>query len=79
MIKKFTEKQGQYLSFIYHYIKLNGQSPAETDMQKYFKVSPPTVHQMVVKLESIELIKRKAGVARSIQVLVAPENIPDLQ
>ena len=79
MVKKFTEKQGQYLSFIYHYIKLNGQSPAEADMQKYFKVSPPTVHQMVVKLESIELIKRKAGIARSIQVLVAPENIPDLQ
>ncbi len=79
MVKKFTEKQGQYLSFIYHYIKLNRQSPAEADIQKYFKVSPPTVHQMVVKLESIELIKRKAGVARSIQVLVDPENIPDLQ
>ncbi len=60
-------------------MKLNGQSPAEADMQKYFKVSPPTVHQMVVKLESIELIKRKAGVARSIHILVAPENIPDLQ
>jgi Mn-dependent DtxR family transcriptional regulator len=79
MVKKFTGKQGQYLSFIYRYIKLNGQSPAEADIQKYFKVSPPTVHQMVVKLESIELIKRKAGVARSIQILVDPENIPDLQ
>lgn len=79
MVKKFTEKQGQYLSFIHHYIKLNGQSPAEADIQKYFKVSPPTVHQMVIKLESIELITRKPGVARSIQVLVAPENIPDLQ
>jgi Mn-dependent DtxR family transcriptional regulator len=79
MVKKFTGKQGQYLSFIYPYIKLNGQSPAEADIQKYFKVSPPTVHQMVVKLESIELIKRKAGVARSIQILVDPENIPDLQ
>ena len=79
MVKKFTETQGQYLSFIFHYIKLNGQSPAEADIQKYFKVSPPTVHQMVVKLESIELIKRKAGVARSIQVLIAPEDIPDLK
>ncbi len=48
-------------------------------MQNYFKVSPPTVHQMVVKLESLGLIKRKVGIARSIQVLVAPENIPDLQ
>jgi len=79
MVTKFTEKQGQYLSFIFNYMKVNGRSPAEADIQNYFKVSPPTVHQMVVKLEDIGLIKRKAGVARSIKVLVAPENIPALK
>ncbi len=76
---RLTEKQGQYLSFIFTYMRLNNKSPAEADIQRYFKVSPPTVHQMVVKLESIGVIKRKAGVARSIQVLVAPENIPKLK
>ncbi|MES9904853.1 MAG: MarR family transcriptional regulator [Sedimenticola sp.] len=76
---KLTEKQGQYLSYIFSYIKLNNFSPAEADIQKYFKVSPPTVHQMVVKLESIGAIKRKAGVARSIQVLVEHDNIPALK
>ena len=76
---KLTEKQGQYLSFIFSYIKLNNRSPAESDIQRYFKVRPPTVHQMVVKLESIGAIKKKAGIARSIQVLVEQENRPALK
>ena len=76
---KLTEKQGQYLSFIFSYIRLYKRSPAESDIQRYFKVSPPTVHQMVVKLESIGAIKRKVGVARSIQVLVAQDDIPVLK
>jgi Mn-dependent DtxR family transcriptional regulator len=79
MVAKITEKQGQYLSFISLYMKVNGRSPAEADIQRYFKVSPPTVHQMVVKLESLGLIARKPGVARSIQVLVSPDNIPELK
>jgi len=76
---KFTETQGQYLSFIAHYIKLNGRSPAESDIQRYFKVTPPTVHQMVLKLETLGLIARVPGVARSIRVQVAPEDIPRLK
>ena len=40
--KKFTEKQGQYLAFIYHYYKkLNRRAPAEADLERYFRVSPP--------------------------------------
>ena len=33
---KYTKKQGQYLSFIYYYRKLNNESPAHSDFQKYF-------------------------------------------
>ena len=76
---KMTERQGQYLAFISQYMKVNGRSPAESDIQRYFGVSPPTVHQMVVKLESLGLIMRKPGVARSIQVVVSPEDIPELK
>ena len=47
----FTEKQGQYIAFVYNYSKINGRPPAEADIQIYFKVSPPTVHQMILKLE----------------------------
>ena len=78
MVSKFTEKQGQYLSFIYHYTKLNGRAPAEADMQRYFRVSPPTVHQMVVKLETLGLIKREPGVGRSIKILISHQEIPNL-
>jgi len=75
----FTDKQGQYLAYIHCYTKINGRPPAEADMQHYFKVSPPSVHQMVVKLESLGLIERKPGVARSIKMLVDPDTIPPMK
>lgn len=48
---RFTEKQGHYLAFIYTYSHMFGRPPAETDMQRHFGVSPPSVHQMIVTLE----------------------------
>ena len=30
MTFQFTEKQGQYLAYIYHYTKVNRQPPAES-------------------------------------------------
>jgi Mn-dependent DtxR family transcriptional regulator len=75
----FTPKQGQYLAFIYAYSRVQGRPPAEADIQRYFKVSPPTVHQMLITLERIGLIRRKPGVARSIELLVSPESLPVLR
>jgi hypothetical protein len=43
---RFTEKQGQYLAFIYVYARMFHQAPAEADMQRHFRVSPPSVHQI---------------------------------
>jgi len=71
--KSFTQKQGQYLAFIYAYTRLNRRPPAEIDMQRYFQVSPPSVHQMVVTLEREGFIRRQPGVARSIEMLIDPE------
>ena len=75
----FTEKQGQYLAFIYAYSRMFRRAPAEADMQRHFQVSPPSVHQMIVTLERNGLIQRQPGVARSIQILVAPEDLPILE
>ena len=72
----FTAKQGQYLTFIFLYRRLLGEAPAEADIQRHFKVSPPAVHQMLVTLERRALIRRKPGVGRSIELLVAPEALP---
>jgi DNA-binding MarR family transcriptional regulator len=74
----YTEKQGQYLAFIYYYTKIHGRPPSEADMQGYFRVSPPTVHQMVVSLEKLGFIQRTPGQARSIKLLLPREQLPDL-
>jgi DNA-binding MarR family transcriptional regulator len=76
--KGFTEKQGQYLAFIYTYSHMFRRPPAEADMQQHFQVSPPSVHQMILTLERNDLIRRQPGVARSIQILVAPKDLPIL-
>jgi repressor LexA len=67
---RFTVKQGRYLGFIHQYTILHGVPPAEHEMQQFFQVSPPTVHQMILTLERKGLIRRTPGAARSIQVLV---------
>ena len=54
----FTVKQGQYLAFIYHYTKIHRQAPAESDLERYFQVSPPSIHEMIKTLERNGLIER---------------------
>ena len=79
MKTQFTDKQGQYLSFIYYYTKINGRAPAEADMERYFAVTAPSVHQMVLTLESKGLIERTPGLGRSIRLRVLREALPDLK
>ena len=79
MTGDYTPRQGQYLAFIYYYTKLNGRPPAEADMQRYFRVSPPAVHQMVLNLEERGCITRVPGEPRSIRLLLPPETLPDLE
>ncbi|WP_228559905.1 MULTISPECIES: LexA family transcriptional regulator [Myxococcus] len=66
------------LAFIYAYTKLNRRPPAVADMQRYFGTTPPTVYRMVLELERRGLIRRSAGQARSIELLLAPELLPAL-
>jgi repressor LexA len=79
MERAFTETQGQYLAFIYYYTKLHGISPAEADMQRYFNVSPPSVHNMVVTLEKRRLIPRTSSAGRSIHLLLGRDQLLDLE
>jgi DNA-binding MarR family transcriptional regulator len=64
------------LAFIHLYTRLHRRPPAETDMQEYFRVSPPSVHQMVLTLERAGLIRRQPRMPRSIEVLVDPKDLP---
>jgi hypothetical protein len=54
------------------YTLVNGQPPAEADMQRFFEVTPPSVHRMVMELEARGLIRRIPRQPRSIEVTVSP-------
>ena len=75
---RFTAKQGQYLAFIWAYAQINRRAPAEADFQSYFRVTAPSVHQMIKTLDQLGLIDKQPGVARSIQLLVKPQDLPIL-
>ena len=79
MAADYTPRQGQYLAFIYYYTKIHGVPPAEADMRRYFRVSPPAVHEMVKALESRVYIAREPGKSRSIRLLLGREELPDLE
>jgi DNA-binding MarR family transcriptional regulator len=74
-----TPLQGQYLAFIHAYSKIHRRSPAEADLRKFFGVTPPSVHRMVLELEKKGYIRRQPGMARSIELLVAPADLPPLE
>jgi DNA-binding MarR family transcriptional regulator len=76
---RYTPKQGQYLAFIYVYGKLHKCAPSELDIQEHFRVSPPSVHDMILRLEAHGFIERTPGASRSIRLLVPPDELPELQ
>lgn len=75
---RFTQKQGQYLAFVHAYTLVLGRPPAEADLRRHFRVTPPSVHQMLITLEREGLIRRQPGIARSIQLLIDPNTLPPL-
>ena len=79
MKPSYTERQGQFLAYIHQYSIVNGCAPAEADMQRFFQITPPSVHSMVLTLERRGLIRRVPGQARSITLIVPPESLPPLK
>ena len=75
----YTATQGQYLAFIHAYTCVHERPPAEADLQRFFRVTPPSVHQMILTLERASLIRRQPRVARSIELLIPPEQLPVLR
>jgi hypothetical protein len=65
-----TKRQRDYLLFIVKYIKRYGRAPAESDIEKHFLVSAPSVNQMMQTLERRGFISRQPGVPRSIKIRI---------
>lgn len=74
-----TPRQGQFLAYIHQYSVVNGCAPAEADMQRFFQITPPSVHSMVITLERRGFIRRVPGQARSITLAVPAESLPSLK
>ena len=61
-------------------METHGRAPAEAELQAYFRVSPPSVHQMVLTtLHARGLITREPGRPRSIRLLLGRAELPDLE
>jgi DNA-binding MarR family transcriptional regulator len=75
---RFTPRQGQFLAFLHADTLVNGRPPAEADMMRFFRLTPSSVHQMVLTLEQAGLISRQPGVPRSIAVLLDRAALPEL-
>jgi repressor LexA len=79
MPEDYTPRQGQFLAFIYYYTKIHGYAPSESDMQQYFRISAPSIHQMVLMLDKRGFIERVPRKARSIRLLLSRDQLPDLE
>jgi DNA-binding MarR family transcriptional regulator len=75
----FTPGQGQYLAFIHAYTLVNGRPPAQADIQRFFQITPPSAHKMLLTLERGGLISRRPGAPLSIAVLVDRSDLPALE
>jgi len=61
------------------HLRVREDPPAEADRQRFFGVTAPSVHRMVLELEKRGLIHREPGKARSLTLIVAPEDLPILR
>lgn len=65
-----TKRQLEYLLFIEKYLGRYGRAPAESDIERHFLVSAPSVNQMMQMLERRGFISRKPGVPRSARICI---------
>jgi hypothetical protein len=75
----YTPRQGQFLAYINHYTTLHGRPPAEAEMMQFFRLTPPSVHQMILTLERRGFISRVPHQARSITLRLPPGELPPLK
>ena len=72
----FSARQGQYLAFIQAYTFVNGRPPAQSDIARFFRVTPLTVHQMILRLEKAGLISDDRPLREPSPYSSTPPNCP---
>lgn len=56
----------------------SGVAPTHAALQRFFNLSAPSVNSMLIRLEQRGFIRRLAGKARSIELVIAANRIPRL-
>jgi DNA-binding MarR family transcriptional regulator len=79
MIKKPTKRQIDFLAFTYYYTRIHGRAPAEHEIADFFKLSPPSVHQMILTLEKHGFISRVPGQARSVKIILTDDELREVK
>ena len=76
-----TPKQGQFLAYIHAYMRSNyaGIAPTHAELQRFFKLTAPSVNSMLVRLEQRGFIGRTPGQARGITLAIEPALLPELE
>jgi len=75
-LPKFTQRQGQFLAYIFYYTKINKRPPAESDIQNYFEISSASTHQILKGLVSKQLLEKVPKQPRSMRVLISQDQLP---
>ena len=78
-VPRFTAKQGQYLAFIHTYTLLHREPPAEADFQRFFQVTPPAVHDMIIALERRGPDQPGPATTPDDRLLLSADELPALQ
>ena len=75
---RFTYRQGQFL-ISFWVSQAAPPGACRTGQVEFFRVTPPSAHGMVVKLEQLGLVTRQQGLPRSIRVAIAEVDILPLE
>jgi repressor LexA len=78
MKKGYTDKRASTWASSITTLESTDARRPKAEMQQYFQVSPPSVHQMVLALAARGLIERTPGQARFIRLVIPREERPDL-
>lgn len=68
-----TPRQAEYIRFIANFTDRWGYPPSFDEIGRHFRVTPPSVNNMVKTLERKGFLARIPGAARSLRVLVPLE------
>lgn len=73
-MKALTKKQKEILFYIYNFIKTNNYSPSFRNISDKFFMTVKGAVDHVKSIEKKGYLKHEAGIARSFQIIIMPED-----